>query len=118
MPGFTIRQVIAVVRGFLDEMKKREYFFDIVSVDIIDGEWEVECEVVNYPEDDTVAYLIRVDDATGDITHISRQDDDGDDSDDSDDGDDGEDGEDEENDRNDDPGPAPFAPSGGGGWPR
>ena len=114
MPILTIRQVIAVVRGFLDEVKKKEYFFDIVSVDIIDGEWEVECEVVNYPEDDTIAYLIRVDDSTGDITHISRQDDD------AEDGDEGEEGEeDEEGDRAKDPGPAPFAPSGGGGgWPR
>ena len=110
MPGLTIRRVLAIVREFLDEMKKSAYFFDLVSIDIIDGEWEVECEVVNYPEDDTIGYLIVVDDATGDVTAISRQEGDVEDTEDGD--------EEEEEEGVDKDVPAPFSGGNGtGGWP-
>jgi len=79
MSNLTVKDVCITVRSFLDEIKKTQFFFDIISVDLLDGEWEVECEVANHAEDEGIEYLIRLSDATGEILHISRQDDDPDD---------------------------------------
>ena len=73
MPNLTIRRICVLVREFFEEHKKTDFFYDIVNVDLIDGEWEVECLVSNEPSNDGNEYLIRMLDSTGEITHISMQ---------------------------------------------
>ena len=75
MPNLTIRRVCTIVREFLDEIKKAQFAFDVAAVDCIDGEWEVECDIQNYPNEDAVGYLIRVDDNSGEIVYLTRQED-------------------------------------------
>ena len=75
MPNLTIRSVLNIVRTFLDEIKKTNFFFDVISVDLIDGEWEVECEVANHNDHEGFGYAIRVDDASGEVTYVARTED-------------------------------------------
>ena len=75
MANLTIRSVLNIVRTFLDEIKKTNFFFDVISVDLIEGEWEVECEVANHNDDEGFEYVIRVDDASGEVTYIAKAED-------------------------------------------
>lgn len=85
MPALNIRRVCLVVREFFEEHKKTEFYFDVVNVDLIEGEWEVECQVSNDAGAEGSSYLVRVSDATGDITYVSMQQSSGSDDDDDDD---------------------------------
>ena len=73
MPNLTIRKVCVIIREFFDEFKKGQYAFDIITVDYLDGEWEMECEVTNFPECEPIGYIVRLDDRTGEILEVARQ---------------------------------------------
>ena len=79
MPNFTIKTACIAARSFLEEIKKGPFAFDVISAEFIEGEWEVECEVVNSPGEEAVAYLIRIDDASGEVIYLSRPEGDDDD---------------------------------------
>ena len=108
MPNFTIKTTCIAARSFLEEIKKGPFAFDVISAEFIEGEWEVECEVVNSPGEEAVAYIIRIDDASGEVTYLSRPESDEDDVEDEDMDEEGE-AEVEEG------GLAPPPPTGGGG---